>query len=208
MQAQPETSAALVTLPAAKKGVKSQTFVAHIANQSGSGGGLQVGFYLPGDANGDGTVTRKDLSLIKADMGSQFGQAKYSQDADVNRDGKINAHDLTLAKENLGVSTKVQPIFLAQLDPSVPVDPNTPVTTSPNYLVDGTATPGATITLESAQTGQQPVKTVADSTGKFQITGQFSSGLNELPIVMTDGFGQLETAVVPPVRYTPKATSN
>ncbi len=50
-----QTSAILVPIPASGK--TSKTYTVQVAAQNGTSGGLQLGFYLPGDVNGDGTVT-------------------------------------------------------------------------------------------------------------------------------------------------------
>ena len=77
-----------------------------------------LGFYLPGDTNGDGTVNKTDITTIKSLLGDAATNSNYSFDADVNRDGIINGKDVTLAKQNLGAHDQVSPVVSVNLDPA------------------------------------------------------------------------------------------
>ena len=110
-----------------------------------------VGFYLPGDASGDGTVNSTDITTIKSLMGDAATNSNYNFDADVNRDGIINNQDVRLAKKNLGASTTVSPVVSVNLDPAS--DPTSDRTTPFSTVhFAGKATPGATVTFANRAT--------------------------------------------------------
>ena len=81
-------------------------------------GDYLLGFYLPGDVAGTGTVTQADLQTIKSDLGVTASSSNYNFDADVNRDGIIAPADLAFAAMNLGASTKISPIISVNLNPA------------------------------------------------------------------------------------------
>ncbi len=76
-----------------------------------------LGFYLPGDANGDGTVNNTDITTIKSLIGDSATNSNYNFDADVNRDGIINHQDVKLAEQTLGEFDEGQPGGLGQPRP-------------------------------------------------------------------------------------------
>jgi Dockerin type I domain len=51
--------------------------------------------FIPGDINQDGFVNCADIAIIKASLGTQFGQAGFDPRADVNGDGVVNMTDLS-----------------------------------------------------------------------------------------------------------------
>ncbi len=105
-----------------------------------------VGFYLPGDVGGTGTVTQSDIKTIKSEHGLTAVSSNYTFDADANRDGVINNKDVQIARENLGVTTKVSPVVSVNLDPAS--DPGANRTTNFSTVhFAGTTTPDATVTF-------------------------------------------------------------
>jgi hypothetical protein len=80
-----------------------------VTAESHSTGAFVLGFYLPGDADGDGVVDNEDLRIIRAARGSRVGDPTYRFDADANRDGRIGPIDLAYAQQNLGVRVMVTP---------------------------------------------------------------------------------------------------
>jgi hypothetical protein len=176
-----------------------------ITEDPGSSGFLRLGFYLPGDINGDGTVTRADIQAIQSSMGARYGDPRYSIDADSNRDGLISKNDVTIARRNLGVRTTVTPVFTLSPDPAAGINSHTGLTTVQNLTFVGTATPGATIVLDQQQAAVPPVGGSADASGNVRIVAHLSAGINTFKATMTDEFGQKTTLMTLPVRYQPPA---
>ena len=78
--------------------------------------------YLPGDVNGDGTVTQADVKQIQAAYGTRKGQARFDPAADVNLDGRVGCFDRALAEANLGAHAAVVAEWMATPTPA-PVTP-------------------------------------------------------------------------------------
>jgi hypothetical protein len=55
----------------------------------------------PCDVNRDGIVNIKDLSEVKAAMGTVIGQPGYRPRADVNQDGQVNSEDLSVVANRM-----------------------------------------------------------------------------------------------------------
>ena len=100
------TSAVLATLKVPATGQAAAPYTVNVKGLQGGTGKYLVGFYLPGDTNGDGTVDKTDITAIKALMGDNASNKNYVFDADVNRDGIINGKDLRLAQQELGATTR------------------------------------------------------------------------------------------------------
>ncbi|MFO0957584.1 MAG: dockerin type I domain-containing protein [Isosphaeraceae bacterium] len=104
------STAALVPLTWEKGRTSKSVIVrATIVGDKGTTGGLLAGYYLPGDANGDGKVDRSDIKLIKKQVGLNASNSNYQFDSDGNRDGKIDSKDVAIAQGNLGAATVVSP---------------------------------------------------------------------------------------------------
>ena len=69
----------------------SVTYTVNVKGLSNTSGQFLLGFYLPGDANGDGKVDTTDVAATKAELGVTASNANYTFDADANRDGRINS---------------------------------------------------------------------------------------------------------------------
>jgi hypothetical protein len=200
------TSAALATvsLPIANQ---ASQYAVRVQETDPSSGPLRLGFFLPGDANGDGIVDRNDIKAIRTAMGSHYGDAKYSISADADRDGKIDQKDLRYAQRNLGVRTVVTPVFTLVPDTTY-IDPRHQLSSQSTLNFSGTATPGATITLEQQQSQVPRIGTTADSSGHFQIAARLAAGLNTFVGTMTDQFGQHLTMQTMPVYYEPMSVGS
>ena len=74
------------------------TYTVQVKGLDHTSGQYLLGFYLPGDANGDGTVNKTDITTIKSLVGDTATNSNYSFDADVNRDAIINRQDVKLAE--------------------------------------------------------------------------------------------------------------
>ena len=186
----------------------SVSYTAKVTGTSGTTGGFLLGYYLPGDANGDGKVDKTDLAIVKSELGAKAGTAnsKYTFDADANRDGKITMADVTLTKQNLGMSTTVSPVVSANLDPSSTNGSQTRVTTNQNVKFTGTATPGAAVKYTEVTGMTAPVATTADSKGNYTLVIPLGVGANTFNVSTQDAFGQSINGTIAPVTYVAQPT--
>ena len=202
-----ETSAVLVTLPvAALRRGKSAKFTVTVGSTGQGTGTIDAGFFLPGDANGDGVVTKADIQAITAAQGAQFGDTKYAIDADANRDGKIDKTDLRIARQDLGVKVTINPTLTGQPDAANAVDPKTLQTSVQDFGFSGTASPGATITVTPINGKAAKVTTTAGADGAYHVSIHLTPGLNSLSFTEADTFGQTNGGILPGIYYVPKAT--
>lgn len=182
---------------------KPQTYTVNVSGKNDTTGKLLVGYYLPGDSNGDGTVNQADVKAIKSQIGAKAGDSRYSFDSDANRDGRITMTDLMATIQNQGVKTTISPIVSANLDDSTdPLLKSGRSTTKPDVCFTGTATPGATITFNDAAGLTAPVSTTADGKGDYKATVPLAPGPNTFQISTLDSFGQSITGTISPVTYS------
>ncbi len=174
-----------------------------VSAENNTSGNLLVGFYLPGDANGDGKVTIQDLQLIRSEMGAVAGDSRYSFDADTNRDGRIGKIDLAIARQNLGVSTTIKPLITSNLDPASDSGAQDRVTAIRDAHFTGTASAGAKITYHEINNKTPDVTTTADAQGNYSITVPLGNGLNQFQVTSTDTFGQTISGQIAGVTYNP-----
>jgi hypothetical protein len=195
------TSAALVTLNVPATGKPANDYSVQVKGLQGTTGQYLLGFYLPGDDAGTGTVTKADVQTIKKDHGMTAENANYDFNADANRDGIINSQDVKIAKENLGASTLVSPVVSVNLDPASnpAADRTTPYST---VHFAGLVTPGATVTFLD-QSGGGTSMVTADSTGAYSIIVPLVTGSNTFTVTTQDGFGQSISGAISPVVYSP-----
>ncbi len=136
------TTAALTTVKLNPKSPTSPvTYTVDVKGLKGTSGQFLLGFYLPGDTSGTGTVTETDVTNVIAALGSIGGQTKYNFNADANRDGKISAVDLKDTMINLGATTNILPTVSANLNTTGFLDSTQQVTTSPTVQYTGATTP-------------------------------------------------------------------
>lgn len=200
------STAVLVTIPGLQaKTAKSFTYKVNVSAVQQTSGQVLIGFYLPGDANGVGTVNQADLNAINYSMNTNAAQSntKYSFDADANRDGQITPADLAIAKKNLGVGTTVSPVISANVAPSEMTDATNRITNKNQVTITGATTPNATITY--TETGEVPVVATADKTGNYSITVNLLTGSNTFSVTTTDAFGQSITGSINSITYNPAA---
>jgi Dockerin type I domain len=201
-----DSTAALVTIPGlGSKTAKSFTYKVNVSAVQQTSGQVLVGFYLPGDANGVGTVNQADLNAIKYAQGSNAAQTNgtYSFDADANRDGQVNAQDVSIAKKDFGVGTTVSPVISANVAPSEMTDSTNRITNQNNVTITGATTPNAVITYQ--ETGEVPVNATADKLGNYSITVPLLTGSNTYNVTTTDAFGQTITGTINSITYNPAA---
>jgi Dockerin type I domain/Bacterial Ig-like domain len=174
-----------------------------ISAQKRTNGNFLAGFYLPGDADGNGVVDQSDINIIKAAQNSKNGDKNYKFDADANRDGRISRIDLNYAKKNLGVKTTVTPIVTANLDAASDtgdLDRNTMIR---DVHFMGTGSPDSTITFSEINQKITNVSTTTDADGNYDIIVSLGEGMNTLEVTSVDAFGQTISGQISPVTYTP-----
>lgn len=198
------TSAVLFTLPVPASGQPAATYTVQVKGLGGSTGQYLLGFYLPGDVAGTGTVTKADVQNIKSLIGKDADNSKYNFEDDLNRDGIINNQDVKIADENLGASTLVSPVVSVNLNPASDPAANR---VSPFSTVGftGQTTPDATISFLDQASGST-TSTTADSSGKYSIVVPLTTGSNTFTVTTQDGFGQSISGAISPVVYSPPAT--
>ena len=200
------TSAVLVTLKVPPSGQAPTSYSLQVKGMGGTTGQYLAGFYLPGDANGDGVVDKTDITTIKTLLGDNATNKNYNFDADVNRNGMINHQDLRLAQENLGAATKVSPVASVNLDPAS--DPSLDRTTSFSTVhFAGKITPGATITFANNNNKGATTTATADATGAYSIMVPLVNGSNTFGVTTQDGFGQSIKGQISPVVFKPPTTA-
>ena len=195
------TSAVLVDVKVPAAGQPATNYSVQVKGLDQTTGGYLLGFYLPGDVTGAGTVTKADIQTIKKDHGITAQSSNYNFDADVNRDGIINSADVKLAREDLGASTKISPVVSVNLDPASNPAANRTTPYSTVHFA-GDVTPNATVTFLDQSSGTTTAAT-ADSTGAYSIMVPLVSGSNTFTVTTQDGFGQSIAGAITPVVYQP-----
>ncbi len=174
----------------------------HVTGDGDTTGAFLLGYYLPGDANGDGAVKQDDIKAITSAIGSIVGDDNYVFDADSNRDGRIGMNDLSVARRNLGVSTTIMPVLSANLDPVSDSGTANRETVYQHAVFNGQASPGATITYTEKDGKTPGVTTTAIADGRYQLTLTLAEGSNTFVVTSTDRFGQVISGTIAPVTYT------
>jgi hypothetical protein len=181
---------------------KPVTYEVDVKGVLDSSGKFLLGFYLPGDANGDGTVNAADLTAIRSALNANSTSKNYSFDADANRDGRIGMNDLHVAQLNQGVSLDIAPDVGANLDPAGMLDANQRVSRNPTAHFTGSLTPGASVTYAEVNNKVKPVSTTADAKGHYSITVPLAAGPNTFKVTTMDAFGQSISGTLAPVNYS------
>jgi hypothetical protein len=189
------------------QGNKPVAFAVQVSALNDTSGKFLLGFYLPGDANGDGKVDKTDIQAIRAAMNSVSGDQRYNFDADSNRDGRVNAADLALARQDMGVSTDISPDLSSQIDPTSITSTTARETTVPLARFTGSGTPGATITYQATDQTTSPVTATVDATGNYAIMTPLKPGLNTFKVTSVDAFGQTISGTIAPVLLDPPGSS-
>jgi hypothetical protein len=199
------TSAILFSVNVPKTGQPAADYSVQVKGLNLTTGQYLLGFYLPGDVAGTGTVTKADIQDIKKDNGMTAENSSYNFDADVNRDGIINGQDVKIAKEDLGASTQVSPVVSVNLDPASNPAADRTVPFSTVHFA-GEVTPNATVTFTD-QNGGSTTTATADSTGAYSILVPLVMGSNTFTVSTLDAFGQNITGSITPVVYSPPTTT-
>jgi hypothetical protein len=199
------TSAVIFSVTVPKTGQPAADYSLQIKGLNSTTGQYLVGFYLPGDVAGTGTVTKADLQTIKKSIGMTAQNSSYNFDADANRDGVINGQDLKIAKEDLGASTLISPVVSVNLDPASNPAADRTVPYSTVHFA-GEVTPNSTVTFTD-QNGGSITTATADSTGAYSIMVPLVTGSNTFSVSTQDAFGQNITGTITPVVYSPPTTT-
>ena len=196
----PRSSAMLVPLTTPRgDALTSSTFTVKIMGAEDSTGRYLLGFYLPGDANGDGVVDGTDIKAVRSALNSTPTDDRYTFDADADRDGRISNTDLKITQRNKGVKTTISPIVSANLDPTTDSDVADRKTTFSTVHFTGAVTPGATVTFSETTQKTTPVSTTADEAGNYSIMVPLGTGINAIRVTTQDAFGQSITGGIEPV---------
>jgi hypothetical protein len=201
------SSSVLLTVPVPASGQSPANYTVQVKGLFGTTGKYLLGFYLPGDTAGSGTVAKTSVTTVKSLLGDAATNSNYSFDADVNRDGIINRQDIRLTQQNLGASTTVSPVVSVNLDPNSDPAGNR---TSPYSTVHfaGKTTPGATVTFADQANNNATTMATADSTGAYDIMVPLVSGSNTFTVTTKDAFGQSISGAISPVVYSPTSATN
>lgn len=201
------TSSTVVTIPVPASGQAAANYTVQVKGLYGSTGKYLLGFYLPGDTAGSGTVTKNDVTTVKSLLGDAATNSNYNFDADINRDGIINRQDVKLAQKNVGASTTVSPVVSVNLDPAS--NPNSDRTTPFSTVhFAGKTTPGATVIFANQANNNATTTTTADSAGAYSIMVPLVSGSNTFKVTTQDAFGQSISGAISPVVYSPTSAAN
>jgi hypothetical protein len=143
---------------------------------------------LPGDVNGDGSVTLSDLPLFASAYGSETGQSSYNSAADFNLNGSINFNDAVAFERNMPPLTPPHPLGLViRLLPSdqahYPTSTNAGgATFKQDVTIIGRTTPGSLV-IE----GSKAYATNAQ--GVFAVNVKNTLGINYNNFLILDPFG-------------------
>lgn len=170
--------------------------------KSGTSGALLVGFFLPGDVNGDGVVNSTDLAAVKQDLNTNANSTSYVFAADANRDGVINNTDLKTTQANIGAGLTITPVVSANLNSSTDSGLQDRITNIQNIIMQGTATPGAKITYTDTNNTAPITTTTADVNGNYALHIPLAPGDNTFKVSAVDGFGQTISGLIAPVTYS------
>jgi hypothetical protein len=182
------------------------TYSVQVQAFNNTSGNFLVGFYLPGDADGNGKVDAADIKAVKQDLGATSKNQNYNFAADANRDGRIGKIDLAYALQNQGVSTDITPVVSANLNPASDSGLQDRITNNQTVNFTGTGSPGATVTFTNTSfTNLAPVSTTVDATGNYSIDVPLGLGANVFNVKSTDAFGQTISGNISAVTYDPNA---
>jgi hypothetical protein len=196
------SSAVTGTVIVPRAGEAPASYAVNVKGLSGTTGKYLLGFYLPGDANGDGAVDQTDVKAVKSAMGATATSSKYTFDADANRDGKINGQDIRMAMQNLGAKTTVSPVINVDLDPATDGPLHSRITSSREVRFTGATTPNATITFTEINNNSPGATGAADAEGNYSIMVPLGDGSNTFKVTSTDAFGQSISGQISPVTWS------
>ncbi len=190
------STAVLATM---ESGSNRANFTVNVSARRRTSGGFLVGYYLPGDVNGNGVVEQADVGTTRGLIGARVDQTRYNFDADANRDGRINRADVAITRRNLDARTTITPVVTADLDPATAGTDRASTTGRVHFT--GTATPGSILTYADVAGVVPTVTTTADAAGNYSVDLMLSPGSNTFQVTSTDPFGQTISGRIAPVIY-------
>ena len=201
-----QTTAVLLTLHmTAAQAKSSHNYALVVQPQGGTTGPLLVGFYLPGDVDGDGTVSATDVASVKQDQNINANSQNYVFAADANRDGVINKTDLRTTQANLGASLVITPVVSANLNSSTDSGIQDRITNIQTVIFQGTATPGAVVTYTDTNNTAPITSTTADVNGNYTLHIPIAPGDNTFNVKAVDTFVQSISGLIAPVTFSASA---
>ena len=198
-----QTTAVLVTLKMTATQAKSSHDYALVVQGVGKNTGqFLVGFYLPGDVDGNGTVDATDLAAVKQDLNTNANSPNYVFAADANRDGVINNTDMRATQQNVGASLAITPVVSANLNSASDSGIQDRITNIQNVVFQGTATPFAKVTYTDTNNIAPITSTTADQNGNYALHIPLGNGDNTFNVKAVDTFGQSISGLIAPVTYS------
>ena len=178
----------------------------NIAEPGKSVGNFTLEAFLPGDANGDGTVDQTDLSLIKTAYGTATGQANFNPAADFNADGHVGCIDLHLAELNLGSRiTYNPPVTVAAA--SIPAIATPAPATTTAQAVTTVAPASTTTTTTVAASSSASSASAASASSASAATASSASAATTTTSTTTTPVATTGTTTAPVAQTTPVATA-
>ena len=198
-----QTTAIQMTIRLSATQAKSaHNYAVIVQGKGGTTGQTLVGFYLPGDVDGDGTVSSTDVASVKTDQNINANNANYVFAADANRDGVINSKDLRTTQSNLGAAVSITPVVSANLNAATDSGIQDRITNIQDVIFQGKATPDAAIAFSDTDNTAPVTKTTADVNGNYALQVPLGPGSNTFSVTATDGFGQTITGTISPVTFS------
>lgn len=201
-----ESSAVLATLDLRKAPAGSTpSYSVTVSYAKDTNGNALLGYYLPGDVNGDGLVDKTDIKAVRAALNSTSEGSRYNFEADANRDGRIGMNDFKIARQNEGVRTIISPVITANLDPASDTGLADRVTAAQTVKFTGAASPGSNVTFTETGNKVAPTTVQSGADGQYAIGIGLASGANTFKVTTVDAFGQTISGTIAPVTYTTQA---
>lgn len=197
----PVSSAVTTVLRVPRAGQEPITYKIDVKGQSESAGDYLLGFYLPGDVDGNGMVDKNDIQMIGAKLGRTTTDDGYSFDADTNRDGQINVMDLRVASQNLGARTTISPVVNVNLDPATDGPMQSRITNHRVVRFNGATSPDASVTFTELNGRAPGAATTSDAEGNYTIDVELADGPNNFQVTTSDSFGQTISGQISPVTW-------
>jgi hypothetical protein len=190
-QASVTNGAVLVPVEIPRAADRKVTLSTHVIGEAETSGNYILGYYLPGDTDGDGKVAKADVKAIRKAVGTIVGDTSYSFDADANRDGRIGLNDVQLAQRNVGLSTTITPVISANLDPISDSGVPDRITVYQDVIIEGQGVAGAKLTFAEVDKKTGDVTATVGADGNYQVTLRLAEGKNTFHVTYTDPFGQM-----------------